>query len=286
MQPRTLEQIISELNPTFQAQTSAIQQQQSLIPQQIQSQEQALNAQKDVAYEDIVSGARRRGLGFSGIPLGEQAKYAATQYAPALAGLRQQGQQQALTLQQALLGINERRDTLAQQIYQTEQDRAFQASEAEKSRRAAASNAFMPTFSQLSGQTQQQTQAQTGPRVVQSKPGSFAFYGGDNKPITAAQYAKQTGNDIRDVLYEMGTAGDQQAARAYNLLRGATGAASFNSTIAQLAKASPWLLHGYATPTSFNSPTTTQTASPAVRGATTSNGVVRPNTNMLMIGGR
>jgi len=210
MQPRTLEQIISELNPTFKAQTSAIQQQQALIPQQIQSQEQALNAQKDVAYEDIVSGARRRGLGFSGIPLGEQAKYAATQYAPALAGLRQQGQQQALTLQQALLGINERRDTLGQQIYQTEQDRYFQSQEAEKNRRAqaAASAALMPTLGSLGGQQQTSNPL---PKINRDKSGGYQFTDGYGTPINAAEYSQLTGVGYRQLLSQMASTGDKNA---------------------------------------------------------------------------
>lgn len=141
MQPRTLQQIIAELNPTYQPQADALRQRQSLIPQAIQSEEAALGAKADQAYEGILSGARRRGLGFSGIPVGEQAKYAATEYTPALARLRQSGQEQAISLEEAILGINERRDQLANQIYQTEQDRAFQMQEAEKNRRASAAAA-------------------------------------------------------------------------------------------------------------------------------------------------
>jgi len=215
MQPRTLAQIVAELNPTYQAQTQSLQAQQQLIPQEIASQETALNAQKDVAYEDIVSGARRRGIGFSGIPLGEQAKYAATQYAPALAGLRQQGQQKAMSLQDAILGINERRDTLGQQIYQQETDRAFQASEAEKNRRAQAAASRAASASPSMYQPQAQTAAA---RVVQSKPGSFAFYDAGNRPITAAVYAQQSGQELGDILYKMGSAGDIQARDIYNQL--------------------------------------------------------------------
>lgn len=252
MQPRTLQQIISELNPTFQAQTQSLQQQQQLIPQEIASQEQALNAQKDVAYEDIVSGARRRGLGFSGVPLGEQAKYAATQYAPALAGLRQQGQQKAMSLQDAILGINERRDTLGQQIYQTEQDRAFQAQQAEANRRAQASSQVIPTQIQgILDKLNNGNQSTQAPRAVQKSPGNFAFFDAQNRPITAAQYAQATKTDIRDVLYELGNAGDESAKKFYNLLRGIKTEAGVNSTIAQIAKTAPQIFGGYVLPEEF-----------------------------------
>jgi hypothetical protein len=255
MQPRTLAQIVAELNPTFQAQTQSLQQQQQLIPQEIASQESALNAQKDVAYEDIVSGARRRGLGFSGIPLGEQAKYAATQYAPALAGLRQQGQQKAMSLQDAILAINERRDTLGQQIYQTEQDRSFQANEAEKNRQASLASARASAINPIPfSSPNQSTQSQNGsavPRAVQKSPGNFAFYDAQNRPITAAQYAQATQTDIRDVLYDLGQGGDQQAAKFYNLLRGINSEEGVNSTIAQIAKTAPQIFGGYVLPESF-----------------------------------
>ena len=150
---RTLQQIITELKPTYAAQAKSLQEQANLIPQQIETEEQALNAKKDQAFRDILSGARRRGLGFSGIPLAEQAQYASTEFAPALARLRDAGHERALSLQQAILGINERRDTLARQIYQQEQDRAFQAEQARLAREAqersaarAAAAAAQPTM--------------------------------------------------------------------------------------------------------------------------------------------
>lgn len=215
---RTLAQIVAELNPTYQAQTESLQQQQSLIPQQVQSQETAVNAQKDVAYEDIVSGARRRGLGFSGIPLGEQAKYAATTYAPALANLRFQGQQKAMSLQDAILGINERRDTLAQSILQQDQNRDFQLAEAEKERqsRAAASSA-MPSFGGFSPSTAPGGQGGGAsiPKVEKTAKG-YAFYDAYGKPINAAEYVQlynKAGGQLgyRQLLQKMAADGDKNA---------------------------------------------------------------------------
>lgn len=266
---RTLDQIIAELNPTFQPQVQSLQAQQQLIPQEIQSQETALNAQKDVAYSDIVDQARRRGVGFSGIPLGEQAKYAATQYAPALAGLRQQGQQKAMSLQDAILGINERRDTLGQQIYQTETDRAFQAQQAEANRRAqaAAAAASRPTLGGLGsgGGSAPAPKAIVG-RVDQVSPGNFRFYDAGNKTVTAGTYARNNNLDIRDVLYDLGQGGDRAAAGYYNLLRTIPND-QYKGVLTQLAKQAPQLFNGYivggapAAPLNYTQPTArTQTA--------------------------
>ncbi len=209
---RTLEQIISELNPTFQPQVQSLQDQANLIPDQINSQEQGLNAKKDVAYQDIVDGARRRGLGFSGIPLGEQAKYAATDYAPALANLRQQGQQRAYSLQDAILGVNERRDTLGQQIYQQEQDRAAQ----EAARAAAAASAAYPTFGY--GSSDGGGSAGGNPALPQITKGANGYQFTDpyGKPINAAEYVQlynAQGGQIgyRELLSKMAADGDKNA---------------------------------------------------------------------------
>lgn len=246
MQPRTLQQIISELNPTFQAQTQSLQQRQQLIPEQIKSEEAALGAKQTEAFDNILGGARRRGLGFAGIPLGEQARYSATEYLPALARLRQQGQQQAMSLQDAILGINERRDTLAQQIFQTEQDRAFQREQAEANRRAqaAANAALMPTLGGFGGSTSQTPQPQAGPRAILKSAGNAQFVDANNKPITAGQFARAKGMDIRDVLYDIGQNGDARAAQLYNQLRILSGNALTNA-IRSYERTFPYIFGGY-----------------------------------------
>lgn len=212
MAARTLSQIIAELNPTFQPQIQSLQDRANLIPGQIASEESALGAKKDQAYEDIVSGARRRGLGWSGIPLGEQAKYAATDYAPALARLRQSGQERAYSLQDAILGINERRDTLGQQIYQTEQDRAAQE-------RASAAASASPSFGNLfGGGTNGASAGGTPllPKINRNSSGGYAFTDAYGKPINAAEYVQlynSLGGKLgyRDLLSQMASTGDKNA---------------------------------------------------------------------------
>lgn len=233
MQPRSLQDILSELGTAYDPQVNSLRSQQALIPGQIQEEEKGLQAKQGQAFEDIVGGARRRGIGFSGIPLQEQAKYTSTEFLPALARLRQQGRQQAMSLEDAILGVNERRQTQALGIRQGEQSLAeqqrqfnenlnFQRQQAEQQRRAAsagsaANNAYLKALQGQGGAA--------GPSVRQDRPGSFAFFDAAKKPITAAQYSVQTGMDLRDLLYQMGSEGDQIAAQFYNQLASAPRAA-------------------------------------------------------------
>lgn len=153
MQPRTLDQIQAELASTYDPQVNAIRSRQALIPGQMAEEEKGLEAKQQLAFGNILNGARRRGLGFSGIPLGEQATYTASEYLPAIARLRQTGKEQQMSLEDAILGINERRNTTAQSLYQAELDRAEQrrqfeaqlAAQREAAARASASS-FSPSY--------------------------------------------------------------------------------------------------------------------------------------------
>lgn len=230
MAARTLSQIIAELNPTYKPQIQSVQQQQALIPQQTQAAETALNAKKDQAYEDIVSGARRRGLGFAGIPLGEQAKYAATDYAPALANLRMQAQQQAMSLQDAILGIRERRDTAALNIREQERQRMFQARQAEKdrafqARQAALSRAssggggggfVMPSLGGAAPSGGGGTSASWA--ASQRKDKGFNFQDANGRAVSAAVYAKANNIPFRTLLQRMAKMGDSGAKQALSFV--------------------------------------------------------------------
>lgn len=144
MQPRSLSQILAELDTVYQPQIESVRQRQSLIPGQIKAEEAGLKAQEQDYYDNTIMGdARRRGVGFAGIPLGERARYGATQYLPALARLRQSGREQAMSLEDAILGIQERRQNQALGVRQYEQQRydTYQAQQqalAEQRRQAAA----------------------------------------------------------------------------------------------------------------------------------------------------
>lgn len=159
MQPRTLDAILAELAPVYDPQVANYRTRQNEIPNQIKAEEEGLAAKQTNAFSEIVNGARRRGLGFSGIPVGEQARYNAQEYMPALARLRQSGREQALSLEDAILGINERRQNQALGMRQYEQQRydAWLADQ-EARRRAAADAAAQNAY--LNALMRQQTQQQ------------------------------------------------------------------------------------------------------------------------------
>lgn len=228
---RTLDQISKQLDSTYAGSRSAYQAKLDALPGEIEAGIAQADAKLGQANDQILAGARRRGLGFSGIPVGEQAEYAATEYAPAIANLKSSGRNTELSILDALSGLDRERLSQAQGIRDSELAREFQERQfkeqqrqfnlqLEESRkqaaaaRAAAATAGVGAYLGGGG-----TKTTAAPRVVQSRPGSFAFYDANNRPITAAQYARQSGTNIGDLLYEMGTAGDRSAQYAYNQLK-------------------------------------------------------------------
>ena len=164
---RTLDQIMAELGSIYDPQVKSIQQRQNLIPEQMKSEEAGLQAKQVSAFDDILSGARRRGLGFSGIPVGEQAKYTATDYLPAIARLRQQGKEQAMSLQDAIYGIKERQQNQALAQRQYEQQRY---------------DAYQTEMRQLEAQREAQRASEAAARAAAARP---TFGGG--RQVSAAQ---------------------------------------------------------------------------------------------------
>lgn len=151
-----MDQILTELSPQFDPQIAGARKDIAAIPGQLAAEESGLQAKQTNAFDDIVGGARRRGLGFSGIPLAEQARYTASEYMPALARLRQSGQDRTRSLEDAIFGIQERRGTLAQQLRQQdlsldEQKRQFDANMAFQREQAARARAAAAGFSPSMG---------------------------------------------------------------------------------------------------------------------------------------
>lgn len=217
---RTLDQIIAELGGTYNPQIESLRRRQELIPGQVAEEEKGLQARQETAFGDIVSGARRRGLGFSGIPLSEQAKYTSTEFLPALARLRQQGREQAMSLEDAILGITERRSTLAQQLREQElnreeQQRQFNENlrfQREQEARQAAATGFSPSFGGGSGGGPAPSGG-GGASMQQRGDKGFTFTI-SGQPVSAAVYAHATGQSFRSVLQKMANAGDRGAATA------------------------------------------------------------------------
>lgn len=125
MAVRTLEQINKELSSIYNPQVNLVQQQKAATQGQVDADIEAAKGQKTMAFDEILGGARRRGLGFAGIPLGEQAQYASNVFAPTVLAAQQRGRDRALTLEEALLGLKERQSGQAQQLrrYDVEDDR-------------------------------------------------------------------------------------------------------------------------------------------------------------------
>jgi hypothetical protein len=152
--PRSIDQILAEVNSRTDPQRQTILRQVADIPNQMQAEEASLGAKKTEAFDEILGGARRRGLGFSGIPIGEQARYASTEYAPAVARMKTSFNDRRGTLESALAGLDQSNYSTAQGIFN--QDRAFEeqqrqfneqmAYNREQSRRAAAAASAQPSW--------------------------------------------------------------------------------------------------------------------------------------------
>lgn len=257
MAVRTLDQILSELSSTYEPQLANVRRQQELIPQQIAEEEKGLGAKQEQAFGDIVSGARRRGLGFSGIPLAEQAKYTSTEFLPALARLKQQGRQQAMSLEDAILGITERRNTLAQQLQQQDYSRDFQERQMAEQRRQfdenlraqqqqsarAAASAFSPTLSQARPSQPSAVQKAFYSLKDPRNPGSgFNFTDAQGKPISALRYSQLSGVPFTQLVRKMADAGDAGARSILPFARdtGFVGTGVGNQGVQNLIRAFGW----------------------------------------------
>lgn len=131
MATRTLNQIMKALEPSYAGDRKLIKKKQAALPGQYKAEFAGLEAKADQANDNILAGARRRGIGFSGIPIGEQAEYQATEYMPALARLRGQQSEERMSLQAALNDIyrNQRQAAMGireQELARAQQERQFQ----------------------------------------------------------------------------------------------------------------------------------------------------------------
>lgn len=116
---KTFDQIYRQLGSVYDPSAQLTKKQIAGIPQSTQAMIQQADARKDQAFDQITNSARRRGMGFSGIPLGEQAEYASTEYAPAVANIKNSAEQRRITLLEALNSLNRDRTTQAQGMFDT-----------------------------------------------------------------------------------------------------------------------------------------------------------------------
>lgn len=175
----TLSQVISELNSVYDPQIKNIQARQALIPGQIADEEKGLEAKKTASFEEILGGARRRGIGFSGIPLAEQAKYTATDFLPALARLRQTGREQAMSLEDAILGLRRDQRTQGQSIFDANRNYDL------------ANRQFAESIRQFNAQMAEQArQRQEAAKAARAAAYSGGYVGGASAKTTAAAKPK------------------------------------------------------------------------------------------------
>ena len=240
MAARTLDQILSALDSGYAGSRALVNEKMKALPGAAEAEVAGLDAKLGEANDNILAGARRRGLGFSGIPAGEQAKYAATEYAPAVARVRDNVRTQTMSLQEALLGLDRERRTQAEGIYNNELARDLQERQLQEQirqfneelalKRAEAARASSGTGygfggvggGGVGGQAPSGSGRAPAYGYKNGKNGSAGFFFTDasGKQISAARYARLTGISPTSIIQRMAAAGDSYAKRAISQARG------------------------------------------------------------------
>jgi hypothetical protein len=223
---RALDQIIAELDPGYAGSRKTTQTQLDALPGETTAQASGLQAQADQSHTDILDAARRRGMGFSGVPIGEQVKYDSTVFKPALANLYSSQNTRKSSLEEALNSLYRDQRNNAMTIQQSEQTRdeqirqfnetmnwnreqlARQEAENARDRAATAAAASAGIGSYLGGGS---TNAAKAAQIQRTAKGGYNFYDAAGQAISAGQYAKLTGTGYRELLSQMAKAGDKNA---------------------------------------------------------------------------
>ena len=218
---RTFDQVLADITKQSDPQRQTILNTVADLPNQLAAEETSLAAKKDQAYDDILGGARRRGTGvaFGGIPLSEQAKYNATEYAPAVARMKSGFNDRKSSLELALADIGKNDYSNAYNIFNTErsfEEQQQQFNEQQRAARAAAAaeqgnaNAYLQMQRDMMGAGGAGVGAPAAAKMTKTAKG-FNFVDGTGRGINAAQYAQLAGVGYRDLLSQMAKAGDKNA---------------------------------------------------------------------------
>lgn len=223
--------IMQSLDAGYNPQRQLINDQIGQLPSQAASQTAGLQAQQNTAFDSITRGAQDRGMGFSGIPLQEQARYTSDNYLPAVAKVQESQNNAKTSLTDALNNVNQQQRTQAygmqnDQLNREQQQAQFDASQAAAERARAASRADNAGFdfgSLLGDQTaatpDSTAGAATGHAVAtQRGDGGFNYNDPNGRGINAAEYAKLTGQNIRDVLSQSAQHGDKGSIAALKFI--------------------------------------------------------------------
>lgn len=209
---RELSQILSELDASYNPQRQTINDRLSLLPEQADAEIKGLESQKTQAFDDILAGARNRGMGFSGIPLAEEAKYVSSSFLPAVARVKQSQNETKLSLIDALNNINLSQNQYAQSVRQQELDRDEQIrqfNEQLAAQKAAAAAAIAsPTLGYGGGGSASIAKAE------KREDGGFNFRDANGNSISAANYSQLSGIPFRQLLQYMSDEGDAGAKAA------------------------------------------------------------------------
>lgn len=213
----SLQDILNELDAGgYNDSRALINSQLSQLPAQYDAQIAGLNAQKDQAFQDIANNASSRGIAYSGIPIGEQAKYIGNTYLPALAKVRQSQNDQSTALQDALNKTNIEERGKAYGIWQNQQ-----SLDASRAAAAASSKSLADLFNQNqngNGNANANATPALFPGMSYKNGtggnGGYNFSWG-NKPVSAATYAKVNGLPLSKLIFNMAQSGDTTAANAY-----------------------------------------------------------------------
>lgn len=102
----SIDSILQELDAGYNPARQAINDRLGQLQPQADAQIQGLKQQQTNAFQDITNGARDRGMGFSGIPIDEQAKYTGGTFLPAVANVQKSVQDGRNSLVDALNNTN------------------------------------------------------------------------------------------------------------------------------------------------------------------------------------
>lgn len=220
---QNLQDLIAELGASVNPQKALIDQSIEANTNAGAAQEAGLGAQRDTAFKQIDQGAQNRGMYFSGQAPDEQYKYTASTYLPALANL----QATIASTRASLMGKKADLDTdvfnrafstrenqqnqlnafnteAQRREWEAEQariNREFQAAEAEKERRSAASIAA----------SNRAAANPAAPTLSKNKAGGWEV---SDPNMDLAGYARATGKDLITLLLQ-GDSKDRQAANWY-----------------------------------------------------------------------
>lgn len=123
---RAIADIIKEIQAGYNPIKDAYNKQLKELDPQQQLDVQGLEQAKQNAFGDITTGANRRGMFYSGMPLEEQAKYTGSEYLPSLASLKSRYAGLRGNLREALAGVDRDMYNRAQELRQQELDRELQ----------------------------------------------------------------------------------------------------------------------------------------------------------------